>query len=79
VPAGGVVEDLDVVEDLSAQLFAVRPGAAVDQLLLQGGEEALSHGIIETVAAGSRRAGDPGFAGRLAEGERHELAAWSEW
>jgi len=45
VPASGVVEDLDVVEDLLAELLSVRPGAAVDELLLEGGEEALGDGV----------------------------------
>ena len=41
MPAGGVVEDLDVVKDLSSQLLAIGPGAAVDELFLERGEEAL--------------------------------------
>ena len=45
MPAGGVVEDLDVVEDLPAQLLALGPGVAVDELLLEGREEALGDGV----------------------------------
>ena len=70
-----VVEDLDVVEDLGAQFGLRGPGAAVDELLLQRGEEALGDGVIEAVALAAHRLGDPGGAGLLAEGEADELAA----
>jgi len=46
-----VVEGLDVVEDFGAQLGACRPGAAVDQLLLERREEAFSDGVVEAVPA----------------------------
>lgn len=73
MPAGGVVEDLDVVEDLPAELFSLWPGAAVDELLLERREEALGDGVVEAVAARSHRASDPGLAGGLPERERDEL------
>ena len=44
-----VVEGLDVVEDLGAELGLRGPGAAVDQFLLQGREEALGDGVVEAV------------------------------
>src|SRR5712692_11908043 len=75
VASFAVVEDLYVVEDLGAQFGLRRPGAAVDQLLLQGREEALGDGVIEAVALASHRLGDAGSAGLLAEGEADELAA----
>jgi hypothetical protein len=40
VTADGVVEGLDVLEDLRGQRAATRPGATVDELLLERGEEA---------------------------------------
>jgi hypothetical protein len=46
VAALAVVEDFDVVEDLGAQLGFGRPGAAMDELLLEGREEALGGGVL---------------------------------
>jgi hypothetical protein len=45
VASFAVVEDFDVVEALGAELGLRGPGAAVDQLLLQGREEALGDGV----------------------------------
>ena len=50
VAALGVVEDLDEVEHRRAQPVAGGPGVAVQQLALQGGEEALGHGIVQRIA-----------------------------
>lgn len=47
--SAAVVEGLDVVEDLGAQLRACWPGAPVDQLLLERREEALGDRIIEAI------------------------------
>lgn len=47
VPALAVVERLDVLEHGGQQLEPGRPGAAVDQLLLEGGEERLGDGIVD--------------------------------
>jgi hypothetical protein len=49
VPPLTVVEGLDVVEDGALQLTAGRPGAAADELLLQGGEERLRDGVVKAV------------------------------
>src|SRR6266540_1981715 len=73
VSSFAVVQDFDVVEDLGAQLGLCRPGAAVDQLLLQRREEALGDGVVEAVAFASHRLRDAGGAGLLAEGEADEL------
>jgi hypothetical protein len=51
VPAAAVEEDLDVLEDLGPQFGLRWPGAAVDELLLERGEETLGDGVIEAVAA----------------------------
>jgi hypothetical protein len=45
VSSPAIVEDLDVLEGLSPQLCFGRPRSAVDQLLLQRSEEALSDGF----------------------------------
>jgi hypothetical protein len=75
VTTGSVVEGLDVGEDLTTELPPGRPGTAVDELLLQGGEEALGDGVIEAVASGAHRAGDARLPGGLAEGQRYVLRA----
>src|SRR3954451_17471049 len=69
VPALAVVEDLDVLEDRAAQVGLGWPAAAVDELLLQGREEALGDGVVVAVAAAAHRLRDPGDAGLLAEGK----------
>jgi hypothetical protein len=40
-----VVERLDVLEDRGAELAPGRPGAPMDELLLQRGKEALGDGV----------------------------------
>ena len=50
-----VVEDFDVVEDLGALLGLRRPGAAVDELFLEGREVALGDGVVEAVAPRLRK------------------------
>jgi hypothetical protein len=46
-----VVERFDVVEGCAGEFAAGRPGVAVDEFLLQGGEEALGDGVVVAVAA----------------------------
>lgn len=50
-----VVEDLDVFEDLAACALARLEGSVSDQLLLDGGEEALVSWLLHPSAAESRR------------------------
>jgi hypothetical protein len=47
----------------------------VDELFLQGREEALGDGVVVAVAAAAHRLRDPGGARLLAEGKRDKLAA----
>jgi hypothetical protein len=75
VPAAAVEEDLDVLEDLGSELGLREPAAAVHELLLERGGEALGDGVVVAVAAAAHRLGDAGGAGLLAERERDELAA----
>jgi hypothetical protein len=75
VSSAAVVEGLDVVEDLGAQLSLLGPGAAVDEFLVERREEALGDRVIEAVALAAHRLGDACGAGLLAEGQADELAA----
>src|SRR4051794_25743987 len=72
VSAGGVVEAFDELEDFADQRTAGRPGAPMDELLLQGREEALGDGVVVGAALGAHRDGDAGVAGLLPERETHE-------
>jgi hypothetical protein len=72
-----VVEDFDVVEDLGAQLDLRRPRAAMDELLLQGREEALGDGVIEAVALAAHRLRDARLAGRLPNASDTNWLPWS--
>ena len=51
VATPAVVERLDVLEDGGARLGLGRPGAAMDQVFLDRGVEALQDGVVEAVAA----------------------------
>jgi hypothetical protein len=51
VTPAAVKEDLDVVEDLAAEFGLGRPGAPVDEFLLERGEEALGDGVVPAIAA----------------------------
>src|SRR4051794_36784185 len=46
VSPSGVVEALDVLEDRTPHYLTARPRMAVDQLPLQGRDEALSHRVV---------------------------------
>jgi hypothetical protein len=45
VPALAVIDRLDVLEHGGLELEPVGPGAAVDEFVLEGGEERLGDGI----------------------------------
>ena len=77
VTAAAVVEDLDVLEDLGAQLGLGRPGAAVDELLLERREEALGDGVVEAVAACCPSIGRCRRRGPA--GRRRGLTNWLPW
>jgi hypothetical protein len=58
VPAAAVEEDLDISEDLGPEFGLGRPAAAVDELLLEPGEEAFGDGVdapMSTLMAGGGR------------------------
>jgi hypothetical protein len=59
VAALAVVEYLDEVEHGGPQRLAGWPVVAVQQLAFQGGEEALSNGVVERVTDGAIEATRP--------------------
>src|SRR5918997_256153 len=66
-----VVEGLDVVEDGGPGLLAGPPGLSVEQLGLEGGEEALGDGVVPTGAGAADALADlpVGQAGGVGVGE----------
>lgn len=70
-----VVEAGDELEDLAASLLRRPEGPQAQQLVLQGGEEALGHGVVVAVADGSPGDLHTGFVSELAEGLCGVLAA----
>src|SRR5271167_2095714 len=73
--AMGVVPALDEIEDRHAGLDLGLELAAVKQLALEGGEEALAHGVVETVTHRAHRGSHTGLLAAFAEGERGVLTA----
>ena len=65
-----VVPDLDPLEDGRPRRGAGRPGPGVDELGLEGGEEALGHGVVEAVARPAHRAVDAAGGERLPDRPR---------
>ncbi len=64
-----VVEDLDEVEDRRPQARSGRPGIAVEELVFEGGEEALGDRVVEWVADGPHRGDEVGGGQAAAVGE----------
>src|SRR5215218_1737616 len=75
VAALAVVERLDVLEHRGLELEPGRPSAAVDELLLERGEERLGDRVVVGVAAGAHRDRDPGLPRGASEREADVLAA----
>jgi hypothetical protein len=73
VASPAIVEDLDVLEDLSSQLGFGGPCLAVDHLFLEGREEALGDGVVIAVTPGAHRLCDPGRPCLLPERKRDIL------
>ena len=71
-----IVEAFDEVEDRHARLDLGLEVAAVEQLAFQRGEEALAHGVVETVSHRAHRRPHSGLAATLAEGERSILTGF---
>jgi hypothetical protein len=75
-----VVPPFDGLEDGEAGLDLGREAPPVEELALEGGEEALAEGVVIGVAHGSHRRPDASLAAPLSEGERGVLAPlWITW
>jgi hypothetical protein len=71
-----VVDDLDEVEHRSPQGLAAWPVVAVEELTLQGGEEALGHRVVQRVADGALEATRPAALSRR---PKDRLVYWQPW
>ena len=61
VKSSAVVEGLDVLEEGGTGRLVVLEGGPVDQLLLEGGEEALHRSIVPAVRLAAHAGGDLSF------------------
>src|SRR6516162_1665719 len=77
VPAVRVVPPLDEVEDGDSGLGWSREASAVEQLALQGREEALAEGMVVGVPDRAHRGADAGLLAPEAEGERRVLGGFN--
>src|SRR3989442_4848499 len=68
--AARVVPAFDEVEDGQARVGVSREAVPIEQLALEGREEALAEGVVVGVADASHRRPDAGVATPPAEGER---------
>ena len=59
MPPLPIVEALEVIEELGARRRPGGPGRVVDQLDLEGREEALGDGVVPAIAPAAHTAGDP--------------------
>ena len=69
MPAPGVVQALDELKDGHAGLCLGPETGPVDQFTLQGGEEALTHGIVVAVAHGAHGGTHTGLTAPLTESQ----------
>ncbi len=65
VAAMRVVAALDEIEDRHAGLDLGLEALPVEQLAFEGGEEALTHGVVETIAGRAHRRLTPASSQRL--------------
>ena len=72
-----VIERLDVVEDLGLQFLLLRPGAAMDQLLLERCKEALGQRVVVGRSDLAHRLGDAVLLCHLAEGQTDVLGGFN--
>ena len=73
VEADGIASAFDVAEARHARFGMGREPAAAEQLGFQGGEEALGHGVVVSVADRTHRGADTGLAAPFAERQRRML------
>src|SRR2546426_3750294 len=75
MPAARIVPAFDEVEDGKARLYLGAEPLAIEQLALEGREEALAQGVVVRVADAAHRRPDASLATPLAERDRRVLAA----
>jgi hypothetical protein len=79
MPAARVVPAFNEVEDGQARLPLGTEPVAIEQLALEGREEALTQSVVVRVTDAIHRRPDSGFPTPLAEGDRRVLGQpWSE-
>lgn len=71
----GVVPGFDEVEDGHADLCLISEALPLDELGLEGREEALAHRVVVRVTDGPHRGTDSRFLAAQAEGDRRVLSA----
>jgi hypothetical protein len=79
VAALAVVERLGVLEHGGLELEPRRPAAAVDELLLERGEERLGDGVGVGVAAGAIEIAIPACRAARPKARLTYWLPWSEW
>src|SRR5713226_4221845 len=75
VAALGVVVGLDEVEDRASSLVSSPKDLPVEQLTLEGGEEALGHRVVEAIAAAAHRLDEACLANASTVGQARVLTA----
>src|SRR3954469_2473708 len=70
-----VVEAFDEVENRIASVVVIAKARSIDQFTLEGGEEALAHGVIVAIADGAHRRSYARLVTAFAELNRGVLAA----
>lgn len=71
----GIVPTFDECKDRLACHWLIVEGTAIEQLAFQGGEEALTESIIETISDRAHRWADASFPATLAERQGSVLTA----
>src|SRR3954451_18379479 len=75
MPAVGVVEPLDVIEQREAGGAPRREAVASQQLAFERGKEALGRRVVEAIATAAHRADESDFAQPSPEGQTGVLAS----
>ena len=75
VSSARIVETFDEVEDGEARLLEAGEVASQDEFTLEGGEEALTEGVVVAVPDAAHRGPDAGAMAAVPEGQRGVLTA----
>ena len=79
MPAARVVPTFDPGEDGHARLSEGLPGAPVDELALQAGEEALGHGVVVRIAHAPHRRSHAHLLAALAKVDAGVLGEFNQY